>query len=571
MNSVSATKLIWRRAALSAAAVMLFSMSGARVALAYVGASFVQIPDVAGGWKGKEYRNWLKVDAHYWKQNGMQSLQRSAAGFGRKPNFFSGPAAPAKGAGALVIAIDKSNSILPQLMERCLKHTSLGELTYAESSDRSRGPFEIGPHPKGIPSYYEYRLKDAVFDDCPVVADAPQQALVISFKEIEWSNYNGGEAAIPVTLETSALQPAPASDKTRSFVLTWFAYANDVSDDQCPVMASKPTEEDYYRYVSNEDATKERAELKDKGVSYENGQMSMRGPHRLSVGMLPGIIPDPGNPEPQTKVAHGLNLDGTDGAGKPAAGTCKHQKFVSEDGTTGIDNQLYRALGCISSFQGHKGFIMQFANNQMHDGLLSMLVQITGIENERNSKSVDVTLFYSLDPMIKNANGSQVGPDYTFRVTDNPLFSHYFARLHGRIKNGVVITDPVKELDFNLGQYGTPQELKLRNARIRIELRPDRTIKGVVGGYVDWQAISTRYNTSVVEMYHGFQTPGLYNSLRRNADGGKNPVTGQCEEISTAYQMEGLPAFIAPSESTVAAQGSDHRNQISRAGDLPQR
>jgi len=432
------------------------------------------------------------------------------------------------------------------------------ELTFAESSDRARPSGELGERPAEIPEYYEYKLKDVEFSDCPVVPDAPQQAIVLSFKDIERLNYLLKEDTVEVKFVPKEIAPAVPGATTRSFVVTWFAVAHDVSEDQCPRMNEKPSEDDYYALVPKEEADKERAQLVSKGgVSYQNGQMGLRGPNRLNVTMLPGIVKDPGNAEPQTNLARGLDLDGHNGSGAPPAGICRHKNFVSVDGRAGIDNQLYTVQGCTSSFQGHKGFIQQFANNQRRDGSLSPLVQIAGIDNPKNDNSVTVTFFYSLDPMAKNAAGDQVLPDYTYRLTDEPSYAHYFTRLQGRIVNGVVTTERMKELRMNLGPYAG--EVQLADAGVRLELAEDGTIKGVVGGYKDWREIVSTPISSQAEQVHQFHVPGEYNALKRAADGMKNPLTGQCDGISTAYDIEGIPAFIATPQSKIDRRHSDHR------------
>ena len=398
------------------------------------------------------------------------------------------------------------------------------------------------------PEYYEYKLKDVQFSDCPIVPDAPQQAIVVSFNDIERLNYRFKEDFVDVKFAPKAIAPALPDAKTKSFVVTWFAVAHDISDDQCPRMNEKPTEEDYYALVPKEEADKERAQLLSKGgVSYQNGQMGLRGPNKLNVTMLPGIVKDSGNAEPQTKLARGLDLDGNDGTGAPPAGVCRHKNFESADGRRGIDNQLYTAQGCTSSYQGHKGFIQQFSNNQRRDGSLSPLVQITGIDDQKNDSSVTVTLFYSLDPMAKNAAGDQALPDYTYRLTEVPAYTHYFTRLQGRIVNGVVVTDRVKDLRMNLGPFGN--EVQLIDAGLRLELVADGTIKGVLGGYKDWREIVSIPISSQAEQVHQYHIPGEYNALKRAADGMKNPVTGQCDGISVAYDIEGIPAFIVTSQS----------------------
>ena len=105
--------------------------------------------------------------------------------------------------------------------------------------------------------------------------------------------------------------------------------------------------------------------------------------------------------------------------------------------------------------------------------------------------------------------------------------------------------------------YGNPPELNLTDARMRLEIRPGGTLRGVLGGYRDWRDISSTYATSTTEFYHGFQQPALYNSLRRNADGMRNPITGEYDGISTAYDMEGVPAFVVHAPSAIAGVNRD--------------
>jgi hypothetical protein len=528
-----------------AVAATVVSIAGTGIALAYVGNSYLHVPGVDGGWPGTPYKNWIKVNGHYWQVKPARLLA-----IGRKSQaFFSAPNAPREGGGSLVIALDKRDPVLPRLLEQCGKKAPIPELIYAESAERARSTFEIGPRPADIPEYFEYKLKSVLLSDCPKVADAPEQAIVVTFKEIEWVNYDRTRDAVQLKLEPAVLKPVNVTGKSQSFVLSWFAVAHDVSDRQCATLNSKPLEADYYALMPQADAAKERAQLASKGgVNYENGQMGMRGPRKLDVTMLPSIVRDPGHAEPLLNLARGIDLDGDDGKGSPAPGTCKHRNYESVDGRTGIDNQLYTVQGCVAGFQGHKGFILQFANNQMHDGAMSILLDISGIDDERNDDSVYVTLFYSLDPMAKSGVGGKILPDYTFRVTDNPDYTHYFSRMRAHIVDGVLTTDRLEQFQMNLGVYGTPKELTLTNAQMRLEFQTDGTIKGVIGGYQDWRKIASTYTTSTSEMYHGFQQPALYNSLKRAADGLQDPSTGECNGISSAYDIEGVPAFLPRSK-----------------------
>lgn len=531
-------------AARFAAVAAVLSALGSGIAAAHIGPSFVQFPGLRGDWQGPAYKGWVRAESNYWQTDEVGTFSRRA--MRRSKMFYSAPPAPRKGASALIVAVDKRNPALRRLMAQCASKTRFAELGYAESSMRARSLTELGPRPADIPEYYEYKLKDAVISGCPVVADAPEQALVLSFNDIEWLNYHDEGEGRPVALKAAVLTPVRSTGATRSFVVSWFAYAHDVSTDQCSRLNEKAPQDAFFAFMNADQAAKERAALAGKGgPNYETGEMGLRGPGKLNVCTVPGILPDPGLVLPNPTVARGFNLDGDDGKGEPPAGTRKHVNYVADDGRTGIDNQLYTVMGCMPGYQGHRGFLSQFRNEQRRNGLLSILVQVSGIDDEKNDDSVDVTMLYSKDPMAKSASGLQILPDYTFRLSDNPEFAHYAMRMHGRIVNGVIETAPVDVFQMHLG---IDPELTLRDARMRLQIQADGTLKGIVGGYEDWRRVMQLNNTSNAELHYGFQCPAMYHALKRLADGMKDPVTGEYNGISSAYDIEGVPAFIPPKQ-----------------------
>ncbi len=529
-------------------------------ASAYVGESMMDIAGITGSWPVAPYRNWIRIEAHYWESASLAAGGRGGgAGARGGPRGFFSPTAPRPGtAGRLIVSIDKHNPALAALMAKCAARTKLADLKFAEDAQLARPLGQIGPRPAAIPDHYEYRLRDVAFSDCPVVADAPEQAVVLEYRDIEWLNYQGtGEQ---YKLAANVLAPIKASGATKSFVVSWFAIANDVSEDQCPRLNAKPTEDDYYALVPREEADRERADLaaRKTAVDYEGGQMSRRGPHRLNVGMLPGIVRDPGYYLPRPTFARGLNLDGNDGSGPPAPGTCRHRNYRSLDGRqTGIDNQLYTVWGCAPGYQGHKGFLMQYRNEQRRNGKVSWLVQISGIDNDRNDSSITVTILHSKDPVAKNADGTRILADYTFRLTNDPTYNAYVTRLPGRIVNGVIMTDQVPFIDM----YEST-EMHLEKAAMRFEIMPDGSLKGIVAGYQDWRKQMALNTNSNAEQLYGFQSPGMYNAFKREADGLKDPVTGVCNGISVAYDIEGSPAFIPPAQArTLVAEAGDRERR----------
>jgi hypothetical protein len=314
-------------------------------------------------------------------------------------------------------------------------------------------------------------------------------------------------------------------------------------------MNVKPTESDYYHLVPKKEAAEERVRLGEKGVPY-GGLMEKRGPDRLNACKLPGIVRDPGFASPHSTSAFGMNLDGNDGTGQPAPGTCKHDNYTSIDGRQkGIDNQLFRVMGCVAGFKGKSGYANQTSNTHRADGTITTLIEISGIDDEKNDDSVDVSIMYSSDHVSRDASGKEFIPDVTFRVSDKPQLAYYSVRLHGRIVDGVVMTDPVKKFQMNLG---LDPLLTLFDSQMRLEILPNGNLRGALGGYVDWRTQMEHCASSYTEGLFGYQCPGVYGALKRAADGMKDPVTGECNGISAAYEIDAVPAFLARAQPKVA-------------------
>ena len=92
---------------------------------------------------------------------------------------------------------------------------------------------------------------------------------------------------------------------------------------------------------------------------------------------------------------------------------------------------------------------------------------------------------------------------------------------------------------------------------MRLELTADGGFKATLGGYRDWReyVAAAFFRSSDYENTIGFDTPGMYNAVRRAADGLKDPETGEFDGISAAYEIEGVPAFIPPEDDMRLAAG----------------
>jgi len=526
-----------------------FAFSAPAHAQYYVGPSYLRMPGVEAGPNSPDrYRNWVRAEANYWT---LKPLRHQGRGRFNALTFTTSRA-PQKGPDVLSLAVAKTSPALPALMQKCQRGERIARIDYAESAEMTRVVWEDAPRPRDVPEFYEFALKNVTLS-CPVVADAPEQAFRLSFEDIEWIN-SRFEAEPRVLSDSPAkLAPVTPAGMRKVFVVHWLSAIADSRADQCPTMNVKPTDADYYALMSTERAAEQRANLAAQGGVTTN-ELGFRGPGEMDVTKLPGIVADPGFRKPEVEVVRGFNLDGDDGTGEPPAHTRKHRNYISPDGRRGIDNQLFSVIGCISNWR-RTGFQPNLSNEMRRAGALSMLFVISGIDDERNDSDVDVTVTYSTDPMRRDGGSKIILPDFTFRLNPAPEYSKAYARFKGRMVDGVIMTDPIDT--FLLRESKLSNVTEFYKARLQIELKSDGTMAAVLGGYLDWRsyvheafAMGAAYETTI-----GFPIPGMYNEVRRAADGLKDSVTGEFNGISAAWEFEGVPAFIPHVQEQALLEG----------------
>ena len=88
--------------------------------------------------------------------------------------------------------------------------------------------------------------------------------------------------------------------------------------------------------------------------------------------------------EAQGTTAIGLNLDGKVGP----------NDFTSPDGEKGIDNSMYRVIGCVANYRGPDGSYRHFIEDYMRKfNYNRFLMELTNVDNLTNDDDVDVTLY----------------------------------------------------------------------------------------------------------------------------------------------------------------------------------
>jgi hypothetical protein len=333
-----------------------------------------------------------------------------------------------------------------------------------------------------------------------------------------------------------------ARAETRGYVVSWFYMSAESQPDDCPEGTNPLSEVVVRKWLT--DMGKTPAEIDALYKDFPNnlyGPLYMRGKKDgkwVNIYTNPTSLPDPNVKTAKGHVSYGFNLDGKDGP----------DDFVDpQTSEHGVDNMLYRALGC---------FITNRANaperatwpaiqwDMTRDQMPAWILEVSGIERDADGKikdgDVKLDITRATGPVTRNAAGEPQG-DFSFTPDNNPRTQN---RVHATMKNGTLTTDP---FEFYMIQdpFGV-SEYHFKNTKIRLTLNDDGTAKGVLGGYQPWLPIyeSFALGGSTNELNLSVDTPGIYYALKKLADAYPD-ANGHNEYISSSYMIEAVPAFIS--------------------------
>jgi hypothetical protein len=241
-----------------------------------------------------------------------------------------------------------------------------------------------------------------------------------------------------------------------------------------------------------------------------------------------------------------LEVEGSRSYGLDLDGKVSAEDFTHPDGTVGIDNQVYRAVGCIIGFRGPDGVEFIFQNKAILDERYNrMMIELSDVDSLTNDDSVRVHLYRGRDRLLTDATGQKVVPGGTQRI-DWRWGKSLIRETRGRIVNSVLSTEPIPEVVIPWMNLSVPSQHVIRDMRFQLTLTP-KGATGLVAGYADvdhWYFQLIR-NDSTHHLSNG-QISGisLYKALRRLADAYPDPVTGANSAISTALDVKMTQVFV---------------------------
>lgn len=251
--------------------------------------------------------------------------------------------------------------------------------------------------------------------------------------------------------------------------------------------------------------------------------------------------------EIEGRYGYGLNLDGQVGS----------NDFVHPlSGEQGIDNEVYRAVGCIIGFRGPDGVEYIFQDKAIIDERYNrMMVELSGVDSLENDDDVRVMLYRGADRLLTDATGLKVMAGGSQRV-DRRWGESLIRETRGRIVDSVLTTEPIAEVVIPWQNLSVPSIHLIRDLRFELALTPTAA-RGVIGGYADVESYYRQLirNDSTHHLSNG-QISGisLYKALRRLADAYPDPETGRNTAISTSLDVKMVQVFIVhPDERPGAA------------------
>lgn len=346
-----------------------------------------------------------------------------------------------------------------------------------------------------------------------------------------------GAASFALTLLSTAAQaaaPDVPKSGTLGFVLSkvhWGLYQTPDAKAECPNGFNEGPREQF------------KALFADPG---QNSLMQTQEKYEIAQWFPDAFPIDRPFREASGKISYGMNLDGKNGP----------NDFINPAGETGVDNQFYRALGCIAGFRGPDGFYYFFPNKYFRDHHYNrLLLEVAGVDSLTNDPEVDVALYRGSNKLQTDATGDNIAPGGS-QLIDERWGKRFERHFKGKIVDGVLITDPIDAvIPWMQWVGGSPWEQPIRGMRLKLSISNTAAV-GTMAGYNEIEPWYFNLNKAYTTVHHGMgqlAAPSLYQALKRLADGYPDSATGQNTAISSALNVEFTQVFIRRPKQQIAA------------------
>ncbi len=250
----------------------------------------------------------------------------------------------------------------------------------------------------------------------------------------------------------------------------------------------------------------------------------------------------------QSKRAIGLDLDEAN-----SNFTCAQPEFVSPEGQVGIDNQEYRAMGCSAEWRGVAGSggeqgagTRQF----LASGEWTQAILLRGVDSFERDDHVEIIYGNTADRPMVDIKG-QFLPGASFTISEKA--PRHRNALVGRIDKGVLTTTPQDIVLTQTWGQGGARDIRgnrskwdFRRGRLRLVFQPDGTVAGLLGGYRPVFDViqSPAFGGAGSGLSAGIDCASRLATIRKYADGMRDPKTNKCTAVSSAVRVVAVPAFV---------------------------
>ncbi len=358
--------------------------------------------------------------------------------------------------------------------------------------------------------------------------------------------------------------PEPPADGMLGFVVETFAPTLVPGMDACPDGTVSRLR---FAYLDTLPAPeRERLLRKENEKELERLWKSYAyGPRETNVCSQPDMFDRPVIRTVQSPHAWGMDLDRDGGAGSGDADGCAQEDFTSPTGEKGIDNQEYRAMGCTLEWRGNDGSggdLIAGSKSFHASGEWTQVLLLRGVDSLVRDDNVEVIYANTPDRPILGSKGEYLN-GATFTVSDKPPRNRNVLR--GRIANGVLTTEPEDILLAQTWGQGGARDIRgnrskfdFRKGRLRLEFQPDGSLQGMLGGYKPLFDVNMAQELggAGTALVAGMDCAAYLSTLKKLADGLRDPKTGECTAVSSALHIIAIPAFVndLPARQGTAAQ-----------------